>query len=162
MTELTDGRAVTPWIIADGVPALLAFLADVFGARETVRLTAPGSDRVAHAETLIGGAPVMLFDSGAGWPPTPAFLRVYVADVDDTVRRAVAAGGAAVTEPVTLWFGDRVARVRDPWDNLWWVHTRVRTPSPADLAAGPPDAAAREAMAVVAATLDAEMRRRAG
>ncbi len=152
--------ALTPWIIADGVPDLLGFLAGVFGARETVRMTAPGSDRVVHAETRIHGVPVMLFDSADGWPATPAFLRVYVPDVDVTVRRAVAAGATVVTEPVTLWIGDRVARVRDPWDNLWWLHTRVFAPSPEDLAAGPPGAAAEEATAHLAGTLHAEMLRR--
>ena len=152
--------ALTPWIIADGVAGLLGFLAEVLGARETVRMTAPGSTRIVHAETRIQDVPVMLFDSADGWPATPAFLRVYVPDVDDTVRRAVAAGATVVTEPATTWIGDRVARVRDPWDNLWWLHTRVFAPSPDDLAAGPPDAAAQDVMARLGETLHEEMLRR--
>jgi PhnB protein len=146
--------AVTPWIIADGVAEVLTFLADVFGARETVRMTDPGSGRVAHAETRIHGVPVMLFDSGEGWPATPAFLRVYVGDVDDTVRRAVAAGAVVVTEPATLWIGDRVARIRDPWDNLWWLHARVGEPSMEAPAAG------EAAMTEFRESLNREMRRR--
>lgn len=168
MTDVSDAPsfvpegclAVTPWIIADGVPALLDFLADVFGARERIRMTVPGSARVAHAETVIHGVPVMLFDSADGWPATPAFLRVYVPDVDNTVRRAVAAGAAVVTAPQTLWIGDRAARIRDPWDNLWWLHTRVAEPSPEDLAAGPPNAAAEASMAQFGDTLHQEMSRR--
>jgi PhnB protein len=168
MTDVTDGSAfvpdgclaVTPWLIADGVPALLGFLAEVFGAQETVRMTDPDSARVVHAETLIHGVPVMLFDSADGWPATPAFLRVYVRDVDDTVRRAVAAGAVVVTAPTTLWIGDRAARIRDPWDNLWWLHARVAEPSPDELAAGPPGAAAEAAMTYFGDSLQQEMLRR--
>ncbi len=65
-----------------------------------------------------------------------------------------------VTPPTTLWIGDRIARIRDPWDNLWWVHTRVAAPSEEELEAGPPDEEAREAIQMVGDTLDAEMRRR--
>ena len=141
-------------------PALLGFIADTFGAQEGIRTTAAGSTRVVHAETLVHGVPVMLFDSADGWPATPAFLRVYVPDVDHTVRRAVAAGAAVVTAPETLWIGDRAARIRGPWDNLWWLHTRVAEPSPEDLAAGPPHAAAEASMTQFGDTLHEEMLRR--
>jgi PhnB protein len=151
--------AVTPWAIVDGVPAFLEFLKDVFDAEEVIRLTGDGG-RVAHAEARINGGPVMMFDSGEGWPATPAYLRAYVPDVDEVVHRAAKAGAGVVTEPTTLWFGDRIARISDPWGNLWWVHTRVFEPDPA--AYGPPDEAGAEAIAMVAATLETEMRRRGG
>jgi PhnB protein len=32
-----------------------------------------------------------------------------------------------VTRPTSLFFGDRVARVRDPLGNLWWIQTRLET-----------------------------------
>jgi PhnB protein len=85
---------------------------------------------------------------------------VYVQDVDDTVRRAVAAGAVVVTAPITLWVGDRAARIRDPWDNLWWLHARVAEPSLDELAAGPPDAAAEAAMTYFGESLHQEMLRR--
>jgi PhnB protein len=158
--SVPDGYlAVTPWVIVDGVPAFLDFLAAVFDAQEVVRL--PGPDgRVAHAEARINGGPVMMFDSHDGWPPTPAFLRVYLPDVDGVVRRATAAGAVVVTPPTTLWIGDRVARVRDSWDNLLWVHTRVAEPTMEQLVAGPTDDDALRADRVVADTLVTEMRRR--
>ncbi|MDW6060194.1 hypothetical protein SAZ11_22065 [Streptomyces sp. FXJ1.4098] len=48
----------------------------------------------------------MPFDAPPGWPPTPAFLRLYVEDAEATHRRAVAAGGTSVTEVTHLFFGD--------------------------------------------------------
>jgi uncharacterized glyoxalase superfamily protein PhnB len=68
---------------------------------------------------------VMMFDARPHWPPTPAFLRLYVADADAVFAQAVAAGGAAVTNVTHLAFGDRVGRVRDPFGNLYWIQTRV-------------------------------------
>jgi PhnB protein len=39
--------------------------------------------------------------------------------------KAIANGAAAVTEPGTHAWGDRVARVRDPFGNIWWLQERV-------------------------------------
>jgi hypothetical protein len=39
----------------------------------------------------------MLFDAKSGWPPTPAHLRVYVADAVQTVEQSLAAGARLVT-----------------------------------------------------------------
>ena len=116
--------------------------------------------RVMHAEVRIAGAPVMMFDSADGWPPTPAYLRVYVADCDDVLQRARSAGARIVTEPTDLFFGERIGRFSDPWENLWWVHTRLAEPSPDELAASGASPEAAEAMRYVGETLDSEMQRR--
>jgi uncharacterized glyoxalase superfamily protein PhnB len=152
--------AVTPWIVARDVPSLMDFLKKVFDATEIVRMYANDGVRVSHAEVRIDGAPVMMFDSTDGWPPTPAFLRVYVSDCDEVMRRAAAAGSRVVTEPTSLFFGDRVGRFSDPWNNLWWVHTRVAEPSMDELSAsaGTPEAVA--ALQYVSETLETEMQRR--
>lgn len=39
----------------------------------------------------------MMFDSAPGWPDTPAFLRLHVADADAVYERALAAGATPVT-----------------------------------------------------------------
>jgi uncharacterized glyoxalase superfamily protein PhnB len=146
-------------VIVNGASAFLDFLSQVFDADEVVRMAQPDG-RIRHAEARINGGPLMMFDSDEGWPDTPAFLRVYVDDVDEVRRRAEGAGATIVTPPTTLWIGDRVARISDPWNNLWWVHTRVAEPTMEQLTAGPPDDEAVAADALVADTLTAEMRRR--
>ena len=47
---------------------------------------------IGHAEFRIGDSVVMAFDARPGWPDTPAFLRLYVADGDAVFRQALAAG----------------------------------------------------------------------
>lgn len=125
--------AVTPWLISRDTAALLDFLAEAFGAVEHFRMhNEDGS--IGHAEAQIGDARVMLFDSRPHWPETPTYLRLYVADLDATYGRARALGAEAITDPTELYFGDRVARVRDPWGNVWWLHERVADPTPEELA----------------------------
>lgn len=115
---------VTPWIIGRDTAGLIAWLERVFDAQELARVELPGG-AIGHAEVRIGDAIVMAFDARPEWPPTPAFLRVYVDDGDATHRRAVAAGARSVTEMTTMFWGDRVGRVRDPFGNLWWLQTHL-------------------------------------
>ena len=115
---------VTPWIVGRDTAGLIAFLKAAFAAEELARIpNARGG--IGHAEVRIGDAVVMMFDAGPEWPETPAFLRLYVDDADETFRRAVEAGATPVTDPVELAFGERVCRVRDPFGNFWWIHTRI-------------------------------------
>ncbi|MER5645943.1 VOC family protein [Streptosporangium sp. NPDC002524] len=123
---------VTPWIISHATTRLIAYLREAFDAEELACLT--GEDgRVAHAEVRIGDSVVMMFDGRPEWPPTPAFLRLYVEDADAVHRQAVAAGGTSVTEVTHLYFGDRVGRVRDPLGNLYWIQARVEDVSPEEM-----------------------------
>jgi len=147
MKTIPDGyTAVTPWLISTDTAAELEFIRVAFDGEEIARVV--GEDgRIGHAETRIGDAIVLLFDRPDGWPATPCFLRVYVADADETFRRAQAAGAVAVTEPTELFWGDKVGRVRDPLGNLWWIQQRVAELTPAEVeerAARPEFAAAME------------------
>lgn len=161
-SSVPDGYlAVTPWAIVDDAASFLDFLATVFDAKEVLRL--PGPNGIGHAEARINGGPLMIFDRHPAWAPTPAFLRVYVEDIENVLERAQAAGATVVTPAGTEWFGDRAARLRDPWDNLWWIHQRIFEPTAEQFAAGPPDnQETRERNAIVSQSLDAEMRRRRG
>ena len=44
----------------------------------------------------------------------PAFLYVYVADADETYRRALEAGAETLEAPLDTPYGDRRAMARDP------------------------------------------------
>jgi PhnB protein len=117
-------HAVTPFVISPDTDRFLQFMKDAFGAEETGRVV--GDDgRIGHAEARIGDSVVMAFDAKPGWPDTPAFLRIYVENGDDTLRKALAAGGSTVTEMTNMPWGDRIGRVRDPVGNLWWIMTHL-------------------------------------
>ena len=122
---IPDGyTSVTPWIIGADTAGLMDFLARAFGAVELARL-ADENGRIAHAEMRIGGGVVMMFDAPEGWPPTPAFIRLYLDNAPASFEQAVAAGAVPVTRVTHLAFGDAVGRVRDPFGNLWWLQQRL-------------------------------------
>ena len=147
---------VTPWIIARDSGRLIDYLRAAFEAEEIARvLNADGS--IGHAEVRIGGSIVMLFDAKETWPPTPSFLRLYVADADAVHARALAAGGTSVTAVTELFFGDKVGRVRDPAGNIWWIQAHVVDVNPTDMGQRAADPTFTAAMREVQESLDREM-----
>jgi len=128
MNVVPEGyHTVTPWLITRGHTAeLIDFIVEVFDATELGRAGEP--PEIGHAEVRIGDSVVMLFDQ-PNWPPTPGFLRLYVADDAEILKRAKHNGAVVVTEPTELFWGDRVSRFRDPFGNLWWIHQRITEPS---------------------------------
>jgi len=150
-------HAVTPWIISRDTARLIEFTEEAFGATGLGRVSGPAGG-IEHAEVRIGDSVVMMFDARDGWPETPAFLRLYVPDCDAACQRAVGAGATLVTPATSLYFGERVGRIRDPLGNIWWLQTHVADVDPADLADGPRDQAEAEALRNVQESLDAVMR----
>jgi uncharacterized glyoxalase superfamily protein PhnB len=53
----------------------------------------------------------------------PAFLYLYVDDIDATYARALKAGGESLEEPQEMPYGDRRAMVKDPGGNIWQIAT---------------------------------------
>jgi uncharacterized glyoxalase superfamily protein PhnB len=133
LTPIPDGyHSVTPWIIGKDTAGLIEFLEAAFGAEELGRMT-DEQGNIGHAEVRIGDSVVMMFDK-PDWPPTPAFLRLYVDDAHATFEKAVAAGATVVTEPTHLFWGDLVGRLSDPFGNLYWVQTRIEAVDEAEMA----------------------------
>ena len=125
-------HAVTPFVIAKGAARFIDFMKEAFDGTDLGRVV-DEHGAIGHAEVRIGDLVVMTFDAKDGWPETPAFLRLYVADVDSTYQRALKAGATSVTDLTNMPWGDRICRVRDPLGNLWWLMTRIEEVSPEEL-----------------------------
>lgn len=118
--------AVTPWIISPSSADLIRFLGAAFGAEEVTNSRITNEDGIIiHVVLKIGDALVMLFDARKDWPSSPAYLNLYVADVEAAYQRALQLGARSVTDITTLWFGEKVCRIIDPFGNLWWINERV-------------------------------------
>jgi PhnB protein len=144
----TTRPSVTPWIIGPDTRSLMDFIVAAFEARDVAIVDNPDGS-VGHAEATIGDSLVMGFDSKPDWPATPAFLRLWVDDCEATVASAVSAGAHVVTEPTDLFWGDRVGRVRDPWDNVWWIQQHLEDVPPDEMETRAQDPAALQAMTYV-------------
>jgi PhnB protein len=121
-------HTVTPTLLVGGAAQLIEFAAAVFGAEEIERF--PGPDGlVLHAEIRLGDSVVMVADP-VGTEPLPGALYIYVDDVDAAYERALAAGAAPLAPPEDQFYGARVARLRDPFGNLWAVATHIEDVPP--------------------------------
>ena len=115
---------VSAYLVVAGAQKVIDFAKRVFDATEQRRYDGPEGG-VRHAELKIGDSVVMLGDAGEQCPPMPAFLHVYVENVDATYRRALEAGGVPVQEPVQKGDEDKRGGVRDPGGITWWIATQV-------------------------------------
>lgn len=95
----------------------MEFLRQAF---EATALVAPGRP----AEVRVGDS-LVLVSSSAEREAFAAFLYVYVADADETYRRATAAGAATLEAPLDTPYGDRRAMVRDPFGNTYQIAHRL-------------------------------------
>jgi uncharacterized glyoxalase superfamily protein PhnB len=125
VTHKPDGyTTVSPYLIVNGASGTIEFLKQVFGATELRRFEAQGGG-IMHAEVRIDDTVVMVADSAEGWPALASHVHVYVPDVDDTYRRALAAGAESVQEPVKKDDEDKRGGVKDAGGTTWWIATRV-------------------------------------
>jgi uncharacterized glyoxalase superfamily protein PhnB len=118
--------SVSPYLIVDDASRTITFLVRAFDAVELRRFLHT-SGQVMHAEVRVDDTVIMLADGdpGGDWPPAPASVHIYVADVDATYRRAIEAGATSVQEPVKKDDPDRRGGVRDAGGTTWWIATMV-------------------------------------
>ena len=116
--------SVSPYLIVDGADRTIQFLIETFGATE-IRRFFNADGRVNHAEVRLDDGVLMLADSVPGWPAQPAYVHIYVEDVDTVYQRALANGGESVQAPVQKDDDDKRGGVKDAGGTTWWISTKV-------------------------------------
>jgi uncharacterized glyoxalase superfamily protein PhnB len=110
-------------IVKGGATNFIDFVIKTFGAKERKAVRTPDRDGLLiHAEIELGNATLMLADSKAEWPFTPAFIQVYVQDAQTILERATQEGAELVTRVSTFYGGFTLARFKDPFGNIWWLY----------------------------------------
>ena len=134
-------HTATPYLTVRGAADAIAFYKKAFGAKEIMRMPAPGG-ALGHAEIRIGDSVVMLSDEFPGAATTPpsalggttGYVFLYVPDVDRTFAQAVAAG-ARVTMPLAdMFWGDRFGTLLDPFGHAWGLATHKEDVPPKEMA----------------------------
>src|SRR5262249_12746343 len=129
------------YLCVDGANAAIEFYVKVLGAKERMRMPAPGG-KVGHAELEIGDSLIMLADE---FPEmdirgpksiggTPVTVSVYVEDVDRVFDRAVQSGAKALRPVENQFYGDRSGQFVDPFGHRWSVATHVEDVAPDEMA----------------------------
>ncbi|MFO1080597.1 MAG: VOC family protein [Reyranellaceae bacterium] len=122
----SNGPTVQAHLTVHDATAALDFYARAFGAAELFRLVEP-SGRIGHAEFRIGDTVLMLNDeypdydarSPASIGGSPVSFHIRVADADQAVNRAVAAGATLVRPVQDQFYGDRSGMVACPFGYRW-------------------------------------------
>lgn len=116
--------SVAPYLVVRNAQKVIDFLKETFAAAELRRYDRPDGT-IMHAEVRIDDTVVMIADGAPNWPPVPCHLHVYVQNVNATYKKAIAAGGLSIQEPVRK-AGDEDKRggFKDPGGNSWWIATQ--------------------------------------
>lgn len=125
-------NTVTPYLVIKGAAQAIDYYKKVFGATEVVRMDGPNGT-IGHAELQIGDSRIMLADenpamgykSASTIGTSPVSLYLYLPDVDNVVKKAVAEG-AKILKPVEdQFYGDRSGFIQDPFGHFWGVATHI-------------------------------------
>lgn len=108
-------HSVTPRVVVADPAMLVEFLKQAFGATGDLLTERPSVIR-------IGDSLVMVSSVGPR-EAMPAFLYVYVDDIDATYQRALEAGAVSLEEPLDTPYGDRRGMIQDPCGNVWQIAT---------------------------------------
>jgi PhnB protein len=128
---IPDGyHSATPYLIVNGAARALDFYKRAFGAKELMRIPAPG-DRVGHAEMKVGDSVIMLADehpemdarAPGHFGGSPVSLLLYVTDVDKQFKQALDAGATEVRPVADQFYGDRSGTLKDPFGHSWHLST---------------------------------------
>ena len=93
-----------------------------FNGEELERLE---SAKGFHVEMIVGDS-VLVLEVGEFPPsasPTRASIYVYVPDVDESYRRALAAGARSIAAPEDKPYQERAAGIKDSFGNSWYIST---------------------------------------
>ena len=133
-------HTVSPYLAVDDAARAIEYYLKAFGAKELVRMEAPGG-KVGHAELELGDSRIMLsdpFPQASTRPPkelggTSASVFMYVEDVDAVVKRAVDAGATVTMEVANQFWGDRFGTITDPFGHVWSIATHVEDVPPEEM-----------------------------
>ena len=142
--SLREGQcSVTPHLVVRDAARAIDFYEEALGAEEIMRLPAPGG-ALMHAELRIGDSKIFLVDEfpepreeGVGSPrqlgATTVTIHLFVDDVDAAIQRASAAGAKVTLPPTDMFWGDRYARILDPFGHSWSIATHVKDLTPEEI-----------------------------
>jgi len=132
-------HTITPQLTCRDAARAIEFYKEVFGAKEIHRMAGPGG-KVMHAELQIGDSRIMLADEYPGMSAAPdpsrvqsSSLFIYTENVDSVFNHAVKSGAKGDMPPADMFWGDRYAKVTDPFGHHWGLATHIEDVAPQEM-----------------------------
>lgn len=132
--KIPDGyHSVAPYLIVPNAEEAISFYVKAFRATENMRLNMPDGS-IGHAEIRVGDSIIMLgsanpnmgFHAPEHYGGSPVSIFLYVEDVDDFASQASSAGAIVKQAPQDMFWGDRMAKLVDPFGYSWSVATHIK------------------------------------
>lgn len=130
-------HSVTPMLVLKDARKAIDFYKNALGAEELFVMPGPDGKGVMHAEMRIGDSIIMMGEehpqeqckSAETIGGSPVSFYIYLQDVDEAFRVAVAAGARELMPVAEMFWGDRMGTVLDPFGYSWSLasHTRDLT-----------------------------------
>lgn len=136
-------KEFVPYLSVTNANEAVAFYSQVFDVSPRLLLKMP-DDRVMHCEFKIDGARFFVSEElpEHGGTPSPKSLgstsvaiHLYVSDCDLMVEKMQKEGAEILAEPEDSFWGERFARVRDPFGHEWGITTVFKDMKPAEIEA---------------------------
>jgi len=118
-------HSVNPYLHPLRAEPLISFLKRAFNAEEVAKFASPDGV-VHHAVIRVGDSVVEMGEAHGKYETMRAMFYLYVRNVDDVYKQAVAAGATSFQEPTDQFYGDRSAGVRDTFGNTWYIATHIK------------------------------------
>lgn len=116
--------SVSPYLICPDPEKLIAFLVDVFGARQVRRFDRPDGS-LMHAEMRIDDSIIMVGGGATQHLSSEVHIHLYVPDAQEVYARALAQGAEALQQPMRKSAEDDLrGGFKDPAGSIWWVATQ--------------------------------------
>ncbi len=126
-------NTLSAYLIVPNAKEAMDFYTKALGAESGTHMPMPGGQGTLHAEMRIGNSTFMLTEENEQWgsksPKTlggsPVSMHVYTRNTDALFKRAVEAGCEVQMPPSDMFWGDRYAKVTDPYGHSWGIATHV-------------------------------------
>jgi PhnB protein len=137
-------RSVTPMFVFKDARKAIEFYKRAFGAQERFVMPGPDGKGVMHAEVQIGDSIIMMGEEHPHNPcksaetlgSSPVSFYLYLENVDEAFRVAVAAGAEVRMAVQDMFWGDRMGTVQDPFGHNWSLATHTKDLTPEEIREG--------------------------
>lgn len=139
----TRTSEIVPYLSVSDAEQAVTFYSRVFEVAPHLLLKMPDG-RVMHCEFRVGNARFFLSEElpEHGGTPSPTRLgatsvaiHLYVDDCDAMVERMTNSDTQVLMAPTDMFWGERFARLRDPFGHEWGIATQLREMTPDEIQA---------------------------
>ena len=100
----------------------MAFLKAAFSA-SVIKESRYPDKRIQHVRMLVGNSIIMMNEGSEAYPVNVSQMHLFVEDCNSIYELALRSGAISIMEPNDRPHGDRMAGIKDPCGNIWWIAT---------------------------------------